>query len=217
MNKHFWLLTNIKLVLCAVIFTVGVVISSHYGNVRKGNVDHRLIALGGVVIFVVFASIFLHILTTAIRQSIVDHKLGVGRAAALKFILLLFGYLAILITALDHLGIPVGRILLGSAVLGIILGVAAQQALANFFASIVLIVSHPFTVGEEIVLNSGALGGRYEGKVVDIGITHTRMKEEDGTLILLPNATLLIGASIKVHREPKHPRKLKFRRHVPDA
>lgn len=217
MNKHFWLITNIKLLICAAIFTSGIIISSNYGNVRSGNYDHRLIALIGVLLFVVFSIIFLHILTTAFHRSIVDHKLGVGRAAALNFIILIFGYLAILITALDHVGVPVGRILLGSAVLGIILGVAAQQALANFFASIVLIVSHPFTVGEHLIIGSGALGGKYEGDVVDIGITHTRLKEEDGTLILLPNATLLIGASIKVRREPKKRRKIKLHKHKLDS
>jgi small-conductance mechanosensitive channel len=131
----------------------------------------------------------------------VSQRLGTGRAASIQFILRVLGYLVIFITALDHLGIPVERLLLGSAVLGIILGVAAQQALANFFASVVLIISHPFTVGEHITLFSGALGGKHEGRVIDIGLTHTHIQEANGTVVALPNSTLLIGAAIKVERQ----------------
>jgi small-conductance mechanosensitive channel len=144
-------------------------------------------------------------LGNAIHKSIVLNRLGVGRAASLRFIVLLFGYLVILLTSLDHIGIPVERILLGSAVLGIILGVAAQQALANFFASIVLIVSHPFAVGEDITLTSGALGGTYVGHVADIGLTHTHLKQENGTLVALPNSTLLVNAAVKIDKRPKRP------------
>jgi small-conductance mechanosensitive channel len=171
--------------------------SSVYGNVRKGSLDHELIAAVGVLLFVIFSTSFLQVLTNSIRKTIIFHHLGVGRAAALQFILRLFGYLAILFTALGRVGVPVGHILLGSAVLGIILGVAAQQALANFFASIVLIISHPYVVGEELSISSGALGGKYEGTIIDIGLTHTHIEQEDGSIVSLPNATVLNSAAIK--------------------
>ncbi|HEY8999644.1 MAG TPA: mechanosensitive ion channel family protein [Candidatus Saccharimonadales bacterium] len=196
MDRHFWRKAYLRLVPCAVLFVGGISLSFHYGNVRHGNFDHKLIALAGVSLFVVFSIASLHVLTSAVRKSIVAHRLGVGRAAALQFILRLFGYLAIMFTTLDGVGVPVGHLLLGSAVLGIILGVAAQQALGNFFASIVLIVSHPFVVGEELTLVSGALGGKYEGTIVDIGLTHTHLQEKNGTVVALPNATLLAGAAI---------------------
>jgi small conductance mechanosensitive channel len=202
-NHHVWRKTNILLVPCAVLFIGGAIISSVYGNLKRGNFDHKLVALLGVILFVIFAVTFLHVLTNAIQRTIIFHRLGVGRAAALQFILRTFGYLTILLTAIDHLGIPVGHILLGSAVLGIILGVAAQQALGNFFASIVLIVSHPFSVGEQIAIVSGALGGKYEGRVVDIGLTHTRLQQEDGDVIYLPNSTLLSAAAISTKKREK--------------
>jgi small-conductance mechanosensitive channel len=201
MKKHVWRQAIIVLIPCAVLFVGGIVLSAVYGSVRQGSIEHRAVSFMGAVLFTVFAIAFLHILTSAISKVIISHRLGIGRAASLKFIMRTFGYLAILITALDRLGIPVGRVLLGSAVLGIILGVAAQQALANFFASIVLIIAHPFTVGEQITLVSGALGGKYTGEITDISLTHTHLKEANGTSVALPNSTLLIGAAIKVHRK----------------
>jgi small-conductance mechanosensitive channel len=199
MRRNIWRRTIAVLIPCAVLCIGGIILSAVYGSVRIGTIEHRIVAAAGVVLFTVFSITFLHILTNAISKAIISHRLGVGRAASLKFILRTVGYLTILIIALDRLSIPVGRILLGSAVLGIILGVAAQQALANFFASIVLIIVHPFAVGEEITLVSGALGGKYVGEVTDISLTHTHLRENNGTLVALPNSTLLIGAAIKVH------------------
>jgi small-conductance mechanosensitive channel len=106
------------------------------------------------------------------------------------------GYIIIVFLVMDLLTIPIGNLLVGGAALGIILGVAAQQALANFFASIVLIISHPFEVGESITINSGALGGKYVGDIVDIGLTHTTLRADDGKFVMLPNSTLLSGATI---------------------
>lgn len=202
MKENIWRRAIAILIPCALILFGGIILSATYGSLRRGNIEHRIIAAAGVVIFTVFSIAFLHTLTNAISKVISSRRLGVGRAASLKFVLRTVGYLTILITALDRVGIPVGRILLGSAVLGIILGVAAQQALANFFASIVLIIAHPFTVGEQITLVSGALGGKYTGTITDISLTHTHLRESDGTVVALPNSTLLIGAAIKVHRKP---------------
>lgn len=205
MNDHLWRKANIRLIPCAVLLIGGATVSNIYGNLHKGDFDRKLVALGGALTFVIFSVVFLHVLTKVIRKLISTHRLGSGRAASIQFILRTFGYLAILLMTLQLIGIPVGQVLLGSAVLGIILGVAAQQALANFFASFVLIVSHPFYVGQDIRIKSGALGGEYFGTVVELGLTHTRIREKDGNTIFLPNATLLSSATIMVQKRVATP------------
>lgn len=200
MNDHLWRKASFKLIPTAVLFIAGAIVSDHYGNLHKGGIDKKLFVVAGVLVFLLFSITFLHVLTKAIRRLISTHRLGAGRAASIQFILRTLGYLAILLMALQLLGVPVGKLLLGSAVLGIILGVAAQQALANFFASFVLIVSHPFYVGQDIRIKSGALGGEYFGTVVELGLTHTRIREKDGTIVFLPNATILSSASITAKR-----------------
>ncbi len=205
MNKISWIGINAKLFLYGALSVIGLALSAANGAVLAHNIlfTHRLLSLFGVALFAVAITTFLHVLTDGIRKTIIYHRLGVGRAAALQFILRVFGYLAIFFTVLDRIGIPIGHLLVGGAVLGIILGVAAQQALGNFFASIVLIVAHPFAVGDTVTLVSGALGGRYDGKVDDIGLTHTRLQQEDGTTVEMPNSTLLVGAAITVHPRSK--------------
>jgi small-conductance mechanosensitive channel len=179
---------------------VGGVAATLHGNIRTGSFDHRLVALIGIFIFLLFANLFLQTLTRFVFVLFTKHHLSVGRAGALKFFLQIVGYVMILLMTLDLVGISVAKLLLGSAVIGIILGVAAQQALANFFASIVIIFAHPFSIGEDIVLYSGTFGGKYYGRVMDIGLTHTRLKDEEGNIVHLPNATILASAAITKYK-----------------
>jgi small-conductance mechanosensitive channel len=196
-SKHIWRDACIRLIPLGLFATAGAVVSAMYGKGRTGSEDHKLIALSGVLVFVLLSVTFIHTLTNIIRGLMSKHRyhLAARQAGAVRFVLRIVGYLTILLTTLELMGVSVARLLLGSAVLGIILGVAAQQALANFFASIVLVIAHPFSVGEYISINSGALGGKYTGTVIDIGLTHTRLQEVTGNVVLLPNATLLSAAA----------------------
>ncbi|HET9098220.1 MAG TPA: mechanosensitive ion channel family protein [Candidatus Saccharimonadales bacterium] len=196
MEKHRWRDANIQLIPCGLVAIIGSVVARYHGNIHYGSIDHKLMSLAGVLAFVIFGSAFVHILTNAIKGTLTANRLGIGRAAALSVLIRLAGYLFIFLTTLELIGISVARLLLGGAIFGIILGVAAQQALGNFFASLVLILAHPFSVGENIVIKSGALGGEYVGRVKDIGLTHTRLRIESGETVFLPNSALLAGASV---------------------
>jgi small-conductance mechanosensitive channel len=192
-----WTKAYTQLLICAILSICGVAVSTYHGNIRTGNINDKIISFAGVITFVFFSSTFLHILASSIKTSIAVNRLGAGRAVAIQFILRIIGFISIFLATLELVGISVEKLLVGGAVLGVILGVAAQQALANFFASIVLILSHPFTVGEHVVIKSGALGGEYKGKVIDIGLTHTRIKDSDGVVTFFPNSTLLAGATVR--------------------
>ncbi|CAN5190097.1 hypothetical protein BH09PAT3_BH09PAT3_0330 [soil metagenome] len=198
-----WRQANVRLVPAAFLSICGAIISSMNGNLRSGDFDHRFFALIGILLYVVFAVAFLRILTGTIQRILSHYHFTTGRAAALQFMLRVVGYIIIFLITLDLIGIPIEKLVLGGAAIGIILGVAAQQALSNFFASIVLITSHPYSVGDHIVINSGALGGKYSGVIKDIGLTHTHLKDKDDSIILLPNATVLAGATIMVKNKPK--------------
>jgi small-conductance mechanosensitive channel len=194
--KHLWKYANSRLIPTGLFCVIGAIIASLHGGIQKGSINHKIFSSVGIIIFLLAASAFLHILTKIIFMILTTHGLSVGRSAVIKFVLRLIGYAGIFLITLELLGIPIEKLVLGGAVVGIILGVAAQQALANFFASIVLIFSHPFSVGEDIVLFSGALGGKYSGRVIDLGLTHTKIKDDDGNIVFMPNATLLSGAAI---------------------
>lgn len=201
-RKH-WRHANVRLLPSFVIATIGYIMSDRNGHITAGSWDNKFVAIIGLVLFLIFAVAFAQVLTKTVSRIIAAQGFTPGRVAAIQFILRLLGYVTIFLIVLDLLGIPIGKLLLGGAALGIILGVAAQQALANFFASVVLIISHPFSVGDHVTIKSGALGGPYTGLIKDIGLTHTRIQDDDGVSALLPNAALLSGAAIVSGQAPK--------------
>jgi small-conductance mechanosensitive channel len=194
-RKH-WQHANVRLLPSFIIATIGYIMCDRNGHITTGSWDNKFVAIIGLMLFLIFVVAFTQVLTKTVCRIISAHGFTPGRVAAIQFVLRLLGYVTIFLIVLDLLGIPIGKLLLGGAALGIILGVAAQQALANFFASVVIIISHPFSVGDHVTIKSGALGGPYSGQIKDIGLTHTRIQENDGVSALLPNATLLSGAAI---------------------
>ena len=200
-DKQLWKAATTKFVpvaaICIAGASVATTISSHHPHAA---LHYLLLRLAGIAVYAMFGISALHILTTAIYKHS-SRRIGIGRASTVRFILRIIGYVIVLLGLLSLLHIPVAKLLFGGAIIGVILGVAAQQSLANFFASIVIIIDRPFAVGQEVTIVSGTLGGAYTGVVTDISFSHTHLRLEDGTGVNLPNAALLAGAAIK--RLPK--------------
>ena len=78
-------------------------------------------------------------------------------------------------------------------VTGVVIGIAAQQTLGNFFAGLVLMFARPFVVGQRVIIRSGAMGGPFEGVIAGIGIMYTSITTADA-LINLPNSGVLAAA-----------------------
>ncbi len=91
--------------------------------------------------------------------------------------------------------IDVKQLLVSGAVLGVLLGIAAQQSLANLFAGLVLLFARPFRVGDRVRFRAGALSGQIEGVVIDISLTYVRLETDEG-LVLLPNSQALAGRAV---------------------
>jgi small-conductance mechanosensitive channel len=89
--------------------------------------------------------------------------------------------------------VPLHRLLLGGALTGVVIGIAAQQALGNVFAGLVLLVARPFNVGDAIRVRSGSLGGELTGTVTGMGLTYVTLSTADGALAV-PNNALLASA-----------------------
>jgi len=118
---------------------------------------------------------------------------GLATAGILRLLITMVGYLVVVITVLGLL-IPLGNLALPVSISGVVVGIAAQQSLGNFFACIVLLFTRPFSVGDTITLRSGALGGQYDGEVTAITLTFTMLQTEDGP-ISLPNSGVLAAAT----------------------
>jgi small-conductance mechanosensitive channel len=104
------------------------------------------------------------------------------------------GYVFIVMVALNLLHINLGSILVGGAVTGVIVGIAAQSTLSNLFAGFVLLTVRPFSVGQSITLRTYLFGGiEYRGTVTDVNWYYTVLIDEDQKRIL-PNSSVIVSA-----------------------
>jgi small-conductance mechanosensitive channel len=119
--------------------------------------------------------------------------IGLSHAGIIRYALVLLGAFILLLISLDLANLHVRQLVLGGVVTGVLLGIAAQQSLANLFAGLVLLFARPFRVGDRVLIRSGALGGPVEGTVTDISLTYVRV-EGDAGRFLLPNSLVLAAA-----------------------
>lgn len=73
-------------------------------------------------------------------------------------------------------------LLASTAVLGIIIGFAGRQVIANFVSGVLLAITQPIRIGDLI-----SIGDEVHGRVTDIALTYTRVDAGDGSLIVVPN------------------------------
>jgi small-conductance mechanosensitive channel len=159
---------------------------------ERGDTTTKLITAGTAAAFCVFAGGASVGLSGRAREML-QPSVGSAHAAVVRYSILLVGTIATLVITLQLFKIPIGQLVLGGALTGVILGLAGQQTLSNLFAGIVLLLSRPFNVGDRIRVRSGAMGGIMEGTVSEIGITYVRLDTGDGVLAL-PNAQVLAAA-----------------------
>ena len=128
-------------------------------------------------------------------------KAGVSAASAIRLICVIVGYLTVGLGLLGLLDVNLGNLLVGGAVTGVVIGIAAQQTLGNFFAGLVLLFARPYVPGERVKIRTGAMGGPFEGVIVVAGLMYTTIQTEEGP-IKMPNSGLL-GAAIGPSPEPE--------------
>jgi hypothetical protein len=181
--------------IIALVLAIGAIAASSWAHAHfqhffsSGNGGSQIIAAATAVAFCSFASAATIGLSGKAR-SVLTPVMGVSHAAIVQYAVVLIGAVTTLIVTLVLFGIPVGQLLLGGALTSVFVGIAAQQALSNLFAGLVLLLARPFKVGDAIRLRAGALAGEIDGTVTDIGITYLRLAGADGE-ISVPNSQVL--------------------------
>jgi small-conductance mechanosensitive channel len=83
-------------------------------------------------------------------------------------------------------------LLASSAVLGLVIGFAARQTLANGIAGILLAITQPIRIGDLVTFEDDT------GEVEDVRLTYTYIRLDDGRRLIVPNERLA-SSSITNH------------------
>ena len=86
-----------------------------------------------------------------------------------------------------------GGLLASSAVIGIVVGLAAQRPLANFVAGLVIAFTQPLRIGDRVTVDD------VEGTVEEIGLNFTFIRTDSNFRLVIPNEKL---ASIRFTTPP---------------
>jgi small-conductance mechanosensitive channel len=156
---------------------------------------------GGKVTILVLVLTLLFVLSTLIATRSVGRELARVVAArgsleagnAIRLLCTVTGCGIGLLGVLALLHVNLGNLLVGGAVTGVVVGIAAQQTLGNFFAGLVLLFARPYIPGRRVTIRSGALGGPFEGVITGSGLMYTTLDTPAGE-IKIPNSGLLAAA-----------------------
>jgi small-conductance mechanosensitive channel len=77
-----------------------------------------------------------------------------------------------------------GAVFASTAVVAVVIGLAAQGTLSNVVAGIVLAFSQPIRLGDRVSIDG------LDGVVEEIGLSYSRLRREDGSSVEFPNALL---------------------------
>ncbi|SDH96868.1 small conductance mechanosensitive channel [Pseudobutyrivibrio sp. 49] len=95
-------------------------------------------------------------------------------------------YIILITIILGLFGVTTTSISAAVAGLGVTIGLALQGALSNFAGGVLILLMHPFRVGNYIIEHATG----QEGKVEKINIIYTTLKMIDGRMVQIPNGTL---------------------------
>ena len=90
-----------------------------------------------------------------------------------------------LVMAASQLGIDIGALIAGVGILGLAIGLAAQDSLANLVAGLTILWDRPFRIGDNVTV-----AGTF-GKVKEIGLRTTRIRTVEQLDVILPNKEII--------------------------
>lgn len=117
----------------------------------------------------------------------------------LTFGLLLGGLFAVL--QVWHVDIT--PLLASAGIVGIAVGFAAKDTVANFFGGLALYFDRTYELGDYVVLDSGE-----SGTVVKVGIRSTTIRTRDDVMVTVPNA-VLNSATIRNESAPQRKKRIR--------
>lgn len=108
----------------------------------------------------------------------------------LVFVAIIVVGLGIALSQFQRLDKLANAVLASSAVIGLVLGFAAQKILANPLAGILLAISQPIRIGDSVTIEDET------GRVDDLTLSHTFIDTGDGRLVIVPNEVVVTNVVV---------------------
>jgi small-conductance mechanosensitive channel len=134
--------------------------------------------------------------TTRVATRVADTAISRGAQTRLRlirrlvFVTIIVIGVGIALSQFDNLNKLANAVLASGAVLGLVLGFAAQKVLANPLAGIMLAITQPIRIGDKVTIADET------GRVDDLTLSHTFVDTGDGRLVIVPNETVVTSVIV---------------------
>src|SRR5256714_4996986 len=145
----------------------------------------RLILIAQIALWLSLMFLIVRLLGQFIFSFIFRLRKGQEAPRLIRDIFAIVAYVIIIISLLkSYFNLELGPLLSGSALLGVILGLALQDTLGNLFAGISLHADKPFEVGDVITV------GKWTGVVESVTWRAAKIRTFSNHLVLISNSQI---------------------------
>ncbi len=158
-------------------------------NLLNSIVDRLPYIAAGLLVLVVFwilAGIIRKIFWTASSRTHLDSRLRILFSRLIGVVIFILGIFTALTVIIPSFGF--GDLITGLGFTSFVIGFATKDILNNLLSGVMILWQQPFQIGDYIFVKS------IEGKVEYIGVRATRLRKDDGELILIPNGEMYSNA-----------------------
>ena len=145
---------------------------------------------------------FIKLIEKAMRR----HKLEEGVVQFTRSLLTIAMYIGLGLAILNLFGVAPTSLAAAVATLGLTAGLALQGALSNFAGGVLILLLHPFRIGDYIIED----GHKNEGTVTEISIFYTKLATVDNKIVIIPNGALSNASLTNVTRSNRRQMDLVF-------
>lgn len=163
--------------------------------ISVNGVDWGIKIAVAIAIFIVgkiIARIIANLIQKALRKGGTDEML-IGFLGNITYGVLL---VAVVLAAVDTLGVNVTSLMAILGAAGLAVGLALKDSLGNFAAGVMIIIFRPFKIGDYVDAGGAA------GTIDEIGLFATLMHTPDNKRIIVPNGAIIGGNITNVSALP---------------
>ncbi len=158
-------------------------------NLLNSIVERLPYILAGILVLILFwilAKIIKQIFWTASSKTKLDDRLRILFGRLIVVIVTILGIFTAFTVIIPSFGF--GDLITGLGFTSFVIGFATKDILNNLLSGVLILWQQPFQIGDYIFVKT------IEGKVEYIGVRATRLRKDDGELILIPNGEMYSNA-----------------------
>jgi small-conductance mechanosensitive channel len=151
------------------------------------------------VIVVVSSSVI--ILFIRRSKALLAKRIGIHPAAIFQFFMVLWVVVIMVLAVLDIFQVSATTLLVGGGIVSIVIGLVISTFVGNILAGTLVFMTNPFRVGDTVLVNN------VPGRVEEISALVTRIRNDIGGQLVIPNTAIVQGGVIvtKIHMHETTP------------